>query len=308
LATQVRSGAEAMLKSMTGFASVASENDLATIGVTVRSVNHRYLDLQIRIPPSLADLEARLRAAVQQRVARGRVEIAVSVQARRLPPVDVQLNEPLLDALESALDRARARGLVAGPLTPGDLLRVPQALTMKERAESADDPARAEIGEAVEAAVASAVGELDVMRAREGGFLRDDLEARRRSLADLIARLAGAAAAGQEAFRAALAERVREATVELRLDAAAVAQEVVRLVARSDINEEVVRFRGHLEHWTALVESAEPCGRKLDFLLQEMNREINTIGSKAEGAGVAVLVVDAKAELERMREQVQNVE
>ena len=297
-----------MLKSMTGFASVASENDLATIGVTVRSVNHRYLDLQIRIPPSLADLEARLRAVVQQRVARGRVEIAVSVQARRLPPVDVQLNEPLLDALESALDRARARGLVAGPLTPGDLLRVPQALTMKERAESADDPARAEIGEAVEAAVASAVGELDVMRAREGGFLRDDLEARRRSLADLIARLAGAAAAGQEAFRAALAERVREATVELRLDAAAVAQEVVRLVARSDINEEVVRFRGHLEHWTALVESAEPCGRKLDFLLQEMNREINTIGSKAEGAGVAEAVVDAKAELERMREQVQNVE
>jgi uncharacterized protein (TIGR00255 family) len=297
-----------MLKSMTGFASVASENDLATIGVTVRSVNHRYLDLQIRIPPSLADLEARLRAVVQQRVARGRVEIAVSVQARRLPPVDVQLNEPLLDALESALDRARARGLVAGPLTPGDLLRMPQALTMKERAESADDPARAEIGEAVEAAVANAVGELDVMRAREGGFLRDDLEARRRSLADLIARLAGAAAAGQEAFRAALAERVREATVELRLDAAAVAQEVVRLVARSDINEEVVRFRGHLEHWTALVESAEPCGRKLDFLLQEMNREINTIGSKAEGAGVAELVVDAKAELERMREQVQNVE
>jgi uncharacterized protein (TIGR00255 family) len=297
-----------MLKSMTGFASMASENDLATIGVTVRSVNHRYLDLQIRIPPSLADLEARLRAVVQQRVARGRVEIAVSVQARRLPPVDVQLNEPLLDALESALDRARARGVVAGPLTPGDLLRVPQALTMKERAESGDDPARAEIGEAVEAAVARAVGELDVMRAREGGFLRDDLEARWRSLADLIARLAGAAAAGQEAFRAALAERVREATVELRLDAAAVAQEVVRLVARSDINEEVVRFRGHLEHWTALVESAEPCGRKLDFLLQEMNREINTIGSKAEGAGLAALVVDAKAELERMREQVQNVE
>jgi len=297
-----------MLKSMTGFASVTSESELATIGVTVRSVNHRYLDLQIRVPSALADLEARLRTLVQQRVARGRVEIAVSVQARRLPPVDVQLNEPLLDALESALDRARARGVVAGPLTPGDLLRVPQALTMKERAESADDPARAEIGEAVEAAVAHAVGELETMRVREGGFLRDDLDARRRALGDLIARLADGAAEGQAAFRASLAEHVREATVELRLDAAAVAQEVVRLVARSDISEEVVRFRGHLEHWTALVESAEPCGRKLDFLLQEMNREINTIGSKAEGAGVSELVVDAKAELERMREQVQNVE
>ncbi len=297
-----------MLKSMTGFASVTSENDLATIGVTVRSVNHRYLDLQIRIPPSLAELEARVRALVQQRVARGRVEIAVSVQTRRLPPVDVQLNELLLDALESALDRARARGVVSGPLTPGDLLRVPQALTMKERPESADDPARAEIGGAVETAVSSAVAALETMRVREGEFLRDDLEARRRALGDLIARLSDAAARGQESFRSALAERVREATVDLRLDAAAVAQEVVRIVARSDISEEVVRFKGHLEHWTALVESAEPCGRKLDFLLQEMNREINTIGAKAEGEGVPEMVVDAKAELERMREQVQNVE
>jgi uncharacterized protein (TIGR00255 family) len=260
------------------------------------------------MPSSLADLEARLRSLVQQRVARGRVEITVAVQARRLPPVDVQLNEPLLDALESALARARARGVVAGPLTPGDLLRVPQALSVKERPESADDPARIEIGDAVEAAVSSAIGALDAMRVREGDFLRDDLEARRRSLADLIERLADAAARGQEAFRASLAERVRESTVDLRLDAAAVAQEVVRLVARSDISEEVVRFRGHLEHWTALVESAEPCGRKLDFLLQEMNREINTIGAKAEGEGVPETVVDAKAELERMREQVQNVE
>jgi uncharacterized protein (TIGR00255 family) len=297
-----------MLKSMTGFASMTSENEQAAIGVTVRSVNHRYLDLQVRVPPPLADLEARLRGAVQRRVARGRVEVTVSVQARRLPPVDVQLNEPLLDGLVSALDRARARGVVAGPLTPGDLLRVPQALTMKERAESAGDPARAEIADAVEAAVANAVAALDAMRVREGEFLRGDLEARRCALTDLIDRLAGAAAAGQEAFRASLAERVREATVELRLDAAAVAQEVVRLVARSDISEEVVRFRAHLEHWATLVASDEPCGRKLDFLLQEMNREINTIGAKAEGDGVAELVVDAKAELERMREQVQNVE
>ncbi len=297
-----------MINSMTGFASGSRESDVATIGVTVRSVNHRYLDLQLRLPSSLAELEPRLRALVQQRLARGRVEISVSIQARHLPAVEVQLNEPLLDALESALDRARARGVVAGPMTPGDLLRVPQALTFTERAEDADDPRRAELGAVVESAVSEALGELEGMRAREGGFLREDLERRRRTLADLIERIAAVAVSGQDACRGALATRVQELTGDLRLDAAAVAQEVVRLVARSDITEEVVRFRGHLAHWLALAEAPEPCGRKLDFLLQEMNREINTIGSKAEGAGVAELVVDAKAELERMREQVQNVE
>jgi uncharacterized protein (TIGR00255 family) len=297
-----------MLKSMTGFAGVTSESELAAIGVTVRSVNHRYLDLQIRVPPSLADLEPRLRTLGQQALARGRVEIAVSIQARRLPQVDVQLNEALLDALVAALDRARARGVITGPMTPGDLLRVPQALTVRERTDGGDDPGRAELVAAVEAAVTGALAELDGMRMREGGFLRVDLEARRQALVALIGRLAAMSAEGQASLRAKLSERVRELTEDLRLDPGAVAQEVVRLVSRSDITEEVVRFRSHLEHWTALAEAAEPCGRKLDFLLQEMNREINTIGSKAEGAGVAELVVAAKAELERMREQVQNVE
>jgi uncharacterized protein (TIGR00255 family) len=220
----------------------------------------------------------------------------------------VQLNESLLDALALALDRARAKGAVAGPLTPGDLLRVPQALTVKERSESADDPLREQMGRAVEAVVNDALDQMDAMRVREGGFLREDLEARRTLLSELVDRIAAMAASGQEALRARLADRIRELTEELRLDPGAVAQEVVRFVARSDINEEVVRCRGHLEHWNALVDGSEPCGRKLDFLLQEMNREINTIGSKAEGGGVVELIVAAKAELERMREQVQNVE
>lgn len=297
-----------MLKSMTGFAGLTRESELATIGVTVRSVNHRYLDLQIRTPPALADVESRLRALGQRKVARGRVEIAVSVQARWMPPVEVQLNEPLVDALSSALDRARSRGAVAGPLTPGDLLRVPQALTVKERAESADDPLRQRMGDAIEAVVSDALDQMDAMRVREGGFLRDDLEARRRALGDLVDRIAVMAIAGQDALRTRLADRVREMAEDVRLDPVAVAQEVVRFVARSDINEEIVRCRGHLEHWTALVDASEPCGRKLDFLLQEMNREVNTIGSKAEGGGIAELIVAAKAELERMREQVQNVE
>ena len=105
-----------------------------------------------------------------------------------------------------------------------------------------------------------------------------------------------------------LAERVRELRTELQADETAVAQEIVRMAARSDISEEVARFRGHVAHWEALADGAEPCGRKLDFLLQEMNREVNTMGSKADGLRVSELIIAAKAELEKMREQVQNVE
>jgi uncharacterized protein (TIGR00255 family) len=124
----------------------------------------------------------------------------------------------------------------------------------------------------------------------------------------MIERLAAAAAGGRADLEARLAERVRELARDLPADPAAIAQEIVRTAGRSDISEEVTRFRAHLAHWTALAESAEPCGRKFDFLLQEMNREINTIGSKADGLAVTELIVNAKAELEKMREQVQNVE
>ena len=123
-----------------------------------------------------------------------------------------------------------------------------------------------------------------------------------------VERLAGASAEGAESMRQRLAERVAQLREELRADETAVGQEIVRTVARSDISEEVARFRAHVAHWQALSDGAEPCGRKLDFLLQEMNREVNTIGSKADGLRVSELVIAAKAELEKMREQVQNVE
>ena len=296
-----------MIKSMTGFASLTREDEARSIGVTVRTVNHRYLDVQCRTPGTLADLEARLRARVQERVARGRVDLAVSLQLRRAPAMDVEVNEALVDALGEAMQRARERGVVSGLLTPGDLLRVPQALTFRE-VEQDDEAERAEVAALVDGAVGDALAELDAMRTREGDYLRDDLESRREALGVLIDRIGGEAAAGEAALCARLQARVSEMAGELRLEPDAVAQEVVRLVARSDISEEVVRFRGHLEHWRAMADAPEPCGRKLDFLLQEMNREINTIGSKAEGGVLVELVVTAKAELEKMREQVQNVE
>jgi uncharacterized protein (TIGR00255 family) len=295
-----------MIKSMTGFASLTRDDDAATITVTLKSVNHRFLDLQLRIPQSLAAQESKIRSLVQQRASRGRIEVSVSLQARRVPALEVELNEPFLEALSAALDRARERGHISGAMTPGDLLRFPQALAIRERQEAVT--AEADLWPRVEDALTAAIADLDTMRSTEGEFLRADLEARRTLLAELFQRVAAAAESGMEGLRAILEQRVKELRADALADEALVAQEIAKFVGRSDITEEVVRFRGHLEHWKALSESPEPCGRKLDFLLQEMNREVNTVGSKAEGPAVSELVVALKAELEKMREQVQNVE
>lgn len=296
-----------MMTSMTGFASLSREDERAAVGVTVRAVNHRYLDVQVRLPQGLAAIENRLRALVQKRIARGRIDVSLSLQMRQLPAPDVELNEEFVRRLSGALERAREQGLVGGSLTPGDLLRLPQALVIKDR--PAEDPSVTdELAKAAEAVVDETLVALNTMRALEGEHLQADLEGRRQTLGGLIDRIEAAAVEGQGGVQARLAERVKELSRDLQADATAIAQEIVRTAARSDISEEVVRFRTHLAHWVTLADGEEPCGRKLDFLLQEMNREINTIGSKADGLSVSELIVNAKAELEKMREQVQNVE
>ena len=293
---------------MTGFASLTHEDERATLGVTIRSVNHRFLDLQLRVPQSLADLESRVRAVLQKRLARGRVELAITVQLRHAVAPSIELNEDFAVALAAVVERARERGLIDGRLTPGDLLRHPQAVAIRDRPAEADPAVEAQLGSSVEAAVEQALADLDAMRAREGEHLRVDLETRRQLLANLIEGLREAAEEGRSAVELRLRDRVAEISAELPVDQAMLAQEIVRAASRSDISEEVTRFRAHLAHWAALADGSEPCGRKLDFLLQEMNREINTIGSKADGVHVSELIITAKAELEKMREQVQNVE
>ncbi len=295
-----------MIKSMTGFASGSRELETAALGITVRTVNHRYLDIQVRLPPLLAPVEVELRGAVQRRVARGRVEVAVTARLLGQPDVEVALNEPLVDALSAAVEQARARGVTTGGLTAGDLLRFPRALVVEEL--ELEEAGRASLGRAAIAAVEDVLRDLDAMRVREGGYLLADLEARCRTLSDLVGRLESAAESGRSELVSRLSARVGELRGQAGVEEAAVAQEVVRFAARSDVSEEITRLRGHLAHWSALTGSNEPCGRKLDFLLQEMNREVNTLGAKVEGADASELVVTAKAELEKLREQVQNVE
>ena len=235
------------------------------------------------------------------------VEISVSLQLRQAAAPQVELNEEFAQALAAAVQLARSRGVISGELTASDLLRLPQALSIREKLPEAGGVS-ALLGGVVDEAVLTALQQLEEMRVREGVHLRNDLDMRKALLAGLITRIATAANTGREELEARLLERAREIAAALPIDQAALSQEVVRVAQRSDISEEVTRFHGHLAHWDALSDSPEPCGRKLDFLLQEMNREVNTIGSKADGLQVSEVVIQAKAELERMREQVQNVE
>ena len=295
-----------MIKSMTGFASLTHEDELVHLTVTARSVNHRYLDVQLRVPPALSDLDQDLRALVQQRVARGRVDLALSVQIRTESSVEVDLNAALVEALAAAAAGARRRGWIETGLTAGDLLRYPQAVTVREA--PAGEESRQAVRERVAESVGRALDELDGMRRREGEFLRADLSQRAAAVRELVGRVVEESDAGGAALREQLQARIDELAGAVQADPAAIAQEIVKWVARSDIHEEVSRLQGHLDHMDGMLAGTEPCGRKLDFLVQEMNREINTIGSKAEGRDTGALVVAVKAELEKIREQVQNVE
>ena len=297
-----------MIKSMTGFSAGTREEEFGTIAVTIRSLNHRHLDLQLRVPQALASIESDVRALVGRRVARGRVELSLSLQLRESPGVDVELNEEFTGALEGVLQRARDSGLVTGVLTPGDLLRLPQAITIRERPAAADEQLMRQVADGARQAVDTALLDLDSMREREGVHLRADLDQRRNVAADLVEQVAVAADEGRAALEERLTERVRQLRADLDADETAIAQEIVRAAGRSDISEEVARFRGHVAHWVTLADGSEPCGRKLDFLLQEMHREVNTMASKADGLQVSEFIIAAKAEIEKLREQVHNVE
>jgi uncharacterized protein (TIGR00255 family) len=294
-----------MIVSMTGFAAATRESEEIAVNVTLRSVNHRHLDVQLRLPQSVQGLETAFRTAIQQRMARGRLEVAMTVQERIEPVTVVEIDESLVQAVGAALAKVRASGLIDGPLHPGDVLRIPQVLKVREERPAVD---AARLEEVVLAVLDEALQALNEMRRKEGQFLATELEERRQALLALVGDVEDASSEGAAGVQQRLLQRVAELRLEPQVDESAVAQEVVKFVARSEIREEVVRLRAHLAHWVDLVGGAEPVGRKLDFLLQEMNREVNTIGSKAEGARASALVVTAKAELEKMREQVQNVE
>ncbi len=299
-----------MIRSMTGFASMSRAEHGCGATVTAKSVNHRFLDLAIKAPQTLAPMESQVRALVQQRLTRGRLELQISLEQAAEPTREVVLaviDEALLDKISQALESARARGLITGSMTASDVFRIPQALEIKY-ADAAQTGLPTAAVALVEAVLGAALDALVVMRETEGRLLRADLDARLGAIASLVDEVDREAREGQRQLESRLRDKLAALPADLQGDPAMTAQEIVKFVGRSDIEEELVRLRSHFEHWRSLADGSEPCGRKLDFLVQEMNREINTIGSKAEGTRATEIVIAAKAELERVREQVQNVE
>src|SRR5579864_5499488 len=189
---------------MTGFASVSRDDGTARVGVTVKSVNHRFLDVVIKAPQLLAGLESRLRSIVGQRVARGRIEVSVSLDLVDAPAREVVLDEALLERIAHTMEAARAKGLVSGTLSASDIIRLPQVLEIRTRAGSTPPPLPESLGGLVEAAVTEAVDALVVMRETEGRFLKHDLETRLAGLAVAVADVEREARAGQAAFEARL--------------------------------------------------------------------------------------------------------
>jgi uncharacterized protein (TIGR00255 family) len=291
-----------MIRSMTGFGAGRGQGGGEEIDVEVRSVNHKFCEVKARLPRELAALEADLVRLVKERLARGGIEVAVRRSAARgalSPRVDHLLASEYARAFADVRERLR----LPGEVTLADVLAAEGVVGLEERAADLET-----VRAAASQALAQALGALTAMREREGEALGRDIEGRLRTVEALVARVESLAPQSIEHYRARLDERIQELTRGLAPDPVRLATEVALFADRMDVTEEVTRLRSHLAQMRSLMAGREPSGRKMDFLVQEMHREANTIGSKSQSAEIAAAVVSLKAEVERMREQVQNVE
>lgn len=287
---------------MTGFGVGFAPLAEGRVQVEIRSLNHRFLDVRVRVPPELGEHSFFVEQLARDHLSRGRYDVGVRIEGAALP------------APRLSLDRARvvyqALSELRDELAPGTDLPVTSLLSVPELLPATPtlDPELAR--ETLRAAFNAAESALDRMRRAEGDALGRELSARlviMRGLADAIRAQSGEAVEGQRArLRARLGRLL--ADVSVSLDSGRLEQEVAVLADRSDITEELVRLASHFDQLASLIASAEPIGRRLDFLLQEVAREVNTIGSKCQDGAVAHRAVELKSEVERMREQVQNVE
>jgi uncharacterized protein (TIGR00255 family) len=296
-----------MIHSMTGFGRAAgalSARYFAT--VTTKSVNHRFLEASVRLPEYMWDMEAPLRAIASEVFSRGKLDVSVRIQRTQQPEYNVRINTQIANTVIPQL-RSIAEELGLGAtLTGSDLMRVPDFLQV----EALDSEITDEEREALVRIVREAFAQLSAMREREGESLRNDITARVAAIRDLQEQLARRRDDVRGELLASYQQRVQEIASLAGTDVSQdrIAQEVVIMVEKGDIAEELTRLGHHLEQTEKAVGGREAAGKKLDFLSQEMLREINTMGSKSRSAAIRTLVVELKTELERIREQVQNVE
>src|SRR5438034_949357 len=292
------------MKSMTGFGRGSASGEEFTVGVEIKTVNNRYLDIHLRLSQELSPLEMIIRKRVGARLSRGRVDLNINFE--RTGATTYEVNRPLIAGYVSAMREIQEQFNLAGDIDVSAVARLPGALS----------PARDGMDEVntagLEKALDEALDSLELMRENEGAALADEMRSRLAKIEAEVPVIEAAAAGLADAYRQRLQKRVGELIARggqaIELDAGRLAQEVAYLADRSDISEELARLRSHLEQFRSSIEADGEVGKRLDFLLQELNREANTVLSKSTEIAIKDSALAIKAEVEKLREQVQNVE
>jgi len=293
-----------MIKSMTAFATAEKTADEVTVTVDIRSYNSRYIDIFLRIPPAYQSLEDKIKALISDRVARGRVEVRVQIDDRTEEASGLEVDHVRARALMKALQELKGEFNIENDITLDMLLAAGGIFKPVEKL-----PNEEVLWTAVKDCTAMALQGLEAMRSTEGDFIAKDIKRRLDFINDCLKHIKKGSKDLLMQYQERLKERISILTQNVvELDPARVAQEAAYLADRSDISEEIVRAASHLEQFSLIMNAVDPAGRKLNFLLQELNREFNTMGAKIGNAEMAHRIIDVKSELEKIREQIQNVE
>ena len=292
------------MKSMTGFGRGAASGEEFTVAVEIKTVNNRYLDIHLRLNQELSPVEMNIRRRVGARLSRGRVDLNINFE--RTGATAYEVNSPLIAGYVNAMREIQKQFDLAGEIDVNSVARVPGALT----------PARDGINDAniagLERALDEALDDLERMREGEGAALAEEMRIRVARIEAEVPIIQNAAAGLVDAYRHRLQKRIGELIARggqaIEIDAGRLAQEVAYLADRSDISEELARLRSHLEQFRAALDAEGEVGKRLDFLLQELNREANTVLAKSTEVSIKDAALAIKAEVEKLREQVQNVE
>jgi uncharacterized protein (TIGR00255 family) len=293
-----------MIKSMTAFSRAEVNDNGLTAAVEIRTYNSRYLDVTLRAPQNYFSLEERIKGMISEAIVRGRVELKLQVQDVSEAACAFEIDEFRAAAYHKALAELKARFGLTSEISLDHLIQVSGIIKPAEIETDLDRNRPL-----IESCVARALSELNAMRQKEGDFLARDFEKRLNDIESAIDTIESASEGLLDHYRERLQDRITALTQGMvEIDPARIAQEAAFLADRSDISEEIVRSRSHVRQFRTVMRSPEPAGKKLNFLLQEFNREFNTMGSKTGRADVSHTIVRLKSELEKIREQVQNVE
>ena len=292
-----------MIKSMTGYGRAVETVNGREFTVEVRSVNNRYLDCNVKLPRSLTYAEEAVKQAVKATISRGKVDVFISMKAEGADESRVTLNKAVVEGYLAAMGQMVSEYGVENDISVSVLSRMPEVFTV-ERPEVDEEQLQADLLSVVGKALES----YNAMRATEGAALEADLRSRGQTILDLVAQVEQGNGQTVIDYRARLEAKLREVLENTSIDESRILTEAAIFADKVAVDEETVRLRSHLDQMNTMLTAGGAMGRKLDFLLQEMNRETNTIGSKCSDVRLARIVVDIKAELEKIREQTQNIE